>query len=92
MAKKNFGFYLKESSKAYFSGMLKGFKDSLKVMVPVSAGIIILGAIALKAAEDPDEDPDSNEEVPVEEPNEEESSDSKMDENLNEVEKTIMFE
>lgn len=90
MAKKNFGFYLKESSKAYFSGMWKGFKDSLKVMVPVSAGIIILGAVALKAAEDPDEDPDNEEAVPDEEPNEEESVDSKMDENLSGLEKSIL--
>lgn len=85
--------YLKESAKAYFGGMLDGLKSSIKVMIPVSAGIVILGAIALQAAdEDPDEDPDNEEAVPDEEPTKEESSDSKMDENLDSVEKKYLKE
>ena len=89
---KSFGECLKESSKAYFSSMWKGFKDSMKVMIPVSAGIIILGAVALKAAEDPDEDPDNEEAVPDEEPTKEEASNKEAtcDENLKNVEETFL--
>lgn len=79
---KSFGECLKESSKAYLSGVWKGFKDSMKVMIPVSAGIVILGAVALKAVdEDLDEDPETNEEAPDEE--------STCDKNLKNVEKTF---
>ena len=84
--------YLKESAKAYFGGMLDGLKSSIKVMIPVSAGIVILGAIALQAAdEDLDEDPD-NEETPDEESTKEDASNKEAtcDENLKNVEETFL--
>lgn len=67
--------YLKESAKAYFGGMLDGLKSSIKVMIPVSAGIVILGAIALQAAdEDLDEDSEKSEKTPEEESIKEDAS------------------
>lgn len=79
---KSFGECLKESSKAYFSGVWKGFKDSMKVMIPVSAGIVILGAVALKAAD----------EAPDEESTKEDASNKEAtcDENLKNVEKAFL--
>lgn len=59
--------YLKESAKEYGASLLR----SMKWFIPASAGVIVLGALALEAA---DEESEEKDEVPVEEQTNDEAS------------------
>ena len=60
--------YLKESAKEYGASLLR----SMKWFIPASAGVIVLGALALEAADEESED--KKDEVPVEEQTNDEAS------------------